>query len=387
MKIAIISDSHLGFGSGTEREGDAFEALDSLDGWHTELWLDVVASFRTIAFDAPLIYSGDYRAPGRMEGTTAVRLLDTVTLERDTIIKCNTIDGTDTETGPKKCSVFALLEFGNFQVSDVKDLTLVGVEDLDGTEVYHLTGILTTKNAQDLPGSPAYEYVGELQFDMWIGPEDLLTRVVTLDGELETKGWIEGTILLSGTTTFSEFGQPWSAEAAQEIIDPSCPAAGEGFVPFYDDATAIQFCYPDGWVVDDLVDRCGFYAVTPTGVGYGKEVPKTLVSIFPPATVGSYGNWTAGVVEVFGQPSMCFYQWVKHTLQPGNEGGFVLNFPTIARIAAWLLADGPLYSGLTGTQYPGAKAVSLGGAIDGITGGPTVEAIIDSVVVGEGAGP
>ncbi len=158
-------------------------------------------------------------------------------------------------------------------------------------------------------------------------------------------------------------------------------------MPFYDAARATSFCYPGGWVVDDLVDGCGFYAVTPTGVGYGKEVPKTLVSIFPPATVGSYGTWTAGVVEVFGQPSMCFYGWVKDTLQPGNEGGFVLNFQTIARIAAWLLADGPLYSGLTGTQYPGAKAISLGGAIDGNANGPTVEAIIDSVVVGQDAGP
>jgi hypothetical protein len=127
--------------------------------------------------------------------------------------------------------------------------------------------------------------------------------------------------------------------------------------------------------------------VTPTGVGYGKEIPKTLVAIFPSPTLSSYGGWTAGVVEVFGQPSMCFYQWAKHTLQPGNEGGFVLNFQTIARIAAWLLADGPLYSGLTGTQYPGAKAVSLGGAIDGIANGSTVEAIIDSVVVGKDTGP
>ncbi len=128
-----------------------------------------------------------------MEGTTAIRLLDTITLERDTIFKCNTIDGTDAETGPKKCSVFALLEFGEFPGIGRQGSELVGVEDLDGTEVYHLTGILTTQNAQDLAESPAYAYVGELHFDMWIGVEDYLTRVITLDGELETKGWIEGT--------------------------------------------------------------------------------------------------------------------------------------------------------------------------------------------------
>jgi hypothetical protein len=369
---------------------NALAALEGLDAWHTDLWLDVVVSFRSIAFDAPLIYSGNYEAPGRMVGTTATRLLDTITIERDTIFKCNTIDGIDPETGPKKCSVFKLLEFGGFQISDIKDLELVGIEDLDGTEVYHLAGTLVTENAQDLAEAPPYAYVGELHFDMWIGVEDNLTRVVTLDGNLDVVGWIEGTIELSGTTTFTDYGGPWSAadaEAAQELIDPSCAAAGEGFVAFYDPAHATRFCYPGGWVVDNLVDGCGFYAVTPTGVGHGKEVPKTLVSVFPPATVSSYGHWTAGVVEVFGQPSMCFYDWVKATLQPGNDGGFVLNFQTIARIAAWILADGPLYSGLTGTHYPGAKAVSLGGAIDGNTNGPTVEAIIDSVVVGEAAGP
>jgi hypothetical protein len=368
---------------------NALAELEGLDAWHVEMWMDMIASFRTIALDAPIFYSGDYQAPDRMVGKMGIRLLG-ITLERDTVFKCNTVDGTDAATGPKKCSVFALLDFARFQISDIEDLALVGVEDLDGTQVYHLTGALTTHNTQALTRASPYAYAGELMFDLWVGVDDSLPRTMMVEGELNMTGSAQGTLTLSGGGAWSDFGEPWSeadAAAAEEIVETACNAVGEGFVSFYDPAGAISFCHPDGWVVDDLVDSCGFYAVSPTGVGHGKQVPKTLVSISPPTTVASWGNWSAGAVEVVGQPALCFYGWVRDTLQPGNTGGFVFNLDTVTRIGAWLLSDGPLYSGLTGTEYPGTKAVSLGGTTDGNTNGPTVETIIDSVQVGAAAGP
>lgn len=363
----------------------AISAMDALDTWHFETWLDMIVSYRSIAFETPLIFVGDFQSPDRLEGTASVQLLG-ITLERDAVLFARTLDAADPATGPAMGSVLSLLDFARFDMADIQDLELVGEEDLEGTRVYHLAGRLPTQKRQSESGKQQYTFEGELRFDLWIGVDDRLPRQAVIGADLATTGPAEGSINVAGSATWSNFGQPLAAGAASTStsVGTACSAFGEGFVAYNDPARAISFCYPAGWVVDDLVGTSGFYAVSPTGTGSGRPLPKSMVVIYPPQVVAGFGHWLVGSVEIFARPALHFYPWVREAIQPGSMGGFVLNHVAILEIAQWILADGPLFGGLAGTQYPGAKAVSLGGAVDNDLYGPTVEAVINSVVVGAG---
>jgi hypothetical protein len=361
----------------------ALSTLAGLDSWHVEMGMDLIASFRSLAMEAPLSYAGDFQAPDRLEGAASVRLLG-MTLNKDIVWTANTMHASD-ESGVTVDSMFSLLSFGRFEMADIQNLEFVGEETLDEVAVYHLKGELQTDKEQPATGATGYGFEGGLQFEVWIGVADRLPRQIVADGELTTWGPAEGTIQVGASATFSGFGQP--TVGGPVILPPApaenpCEAAGEGFVAYRDEAQGIGFCYPAGWVVDDLVDEHGFIALSPDGVGYGEPLPKSLLVIYPPATVSGFGHWTVGAVEVVARPAVAFYGWVRQALQPGDTSGtLVLNFETITRIAQWVLSDGPLVGGLTGTQDSAAKAVTLGGTVEGDAHGSTVEAILSSVVV------
>jgi len=364
----------------------ALEALSGLDSWHLEMAMDVAAHFRSLNVEFPAAYRADFKAPDRLEGTASVQLLGIV-LEKDTILVANTLTITDPEIGVAAGSAFSLLAFGGFDLSDFQDLEFVGEETLDDIPVYHLKGTLPTGKVQTGPGDAGYAFEGKVQFEVWIGVADSLPRQGVAEGKLATWGPAEGTIQVVGSATFSDFGQPVVAESSGEgpaLGDAACSGAGEGFVAYSDQARDTSFCYPADWVVDDLVEGCGFYAVSPAGVGQGRPLPKSLVLIYPPETVSGFGDWTVGAVEVIARPSVCFYPWLRQVLKAeGTSGAFLLNPETVAEIAGWILSDSPLVGSLTGNTAQDKKAVSIGGMTDGDVYGATVEAIIGSVIVGE----
>jgi hypothetical protein len=362
---------------------NALIALAGLNSWHVELGMDVIGSFRSVAVEAPVSYSGDFNAPDRLEGTVSVQLMGLV-LEKDTVFLANTRQEGD-DASVSVGSLFSLLSFGRFEISDIQNMELVGEETLAGTQVYHLKGELAAdKNPSGL-AHQSYGFQGGLRFDAWIGVADSLPRQVMADGQVTMEGAAEGTLQIGASVNLSEFGQAAAITPATPSLAPEdagCAEVGEGFVAYRDEAQGIRFCYPAGWVVNNLVTEHGFIALSPEGVGDGRPLPKSLLVIYPPASVSGFGNWRVGAVEAVARPAVAFYNWIRQSVQPGDTSGkLVLNFQTITRIGQWVLSDGQLVAGLTGSEYSSQRALSLGGTVQGDSQGSIVEAILSSVAV------
>ena len=66
-------------------------------------------------------------------------------------------------------------EFLGVKLSDIRDLTMIGEEALDGTPVYHLRGVAS-------PGTFTGQEV-DVQIEYWIGLEDARIRQIVVQGE------------------------------------------------------------------------------------------------------------------------------------------------------------------------------------------------------------
>jgi hypothetical protein len=367
------------------------DTLEMLDTWRVEAEGDVTAKFRDLTVGVPVGYEGHFRAPDRLEGTGSTKLFG-LTFKKDVVLLGRTMTVTTQGTGggeamARPAPMLSLLDFAGLDPSLIRDLTLVGEETLDGTPVYHLKGSLAAGPRQVTHGGASVQLQGQVQFDLWIGVADSLPRLITAEGKMTSSGTVPGSLHVVGRATFSEFGQPVVIEPEERPVAATggqqCEAAGQGFVAYSHQAAAVRFCYPSGWVVDDVIDPCSCLAVSPRGVSPAVHVPDRIVLVYPPAIVAkSYGSPT-DIAEVSGRTGLCTLQFFRSAfLRKGVRTVADLQKEVANLLANVVLRKEPFVGYVAGVDYDGAKAVAAGYLLDEQAQRPTIEAILSSIVPG-----
>jgi hypothetical protein len=374
----------------------ALDTLKVIDAWRVEAQGDFTAQLRDLTLEVPVSYAGNFKAPDRLAGTVAMKFFG-ITLQKDMVLLASTMEVTGQGTGEGEAiaapaGMFSLLDFAGFELADIRDLAFVGEETLDGSPVYHLKGSLLAKPMEMTQQGAELQLEGEVQFEVWIGVADSLPHLGTVKGSLTSSGAVPGTLTVAGTVAFSEFGQPVVAEAAERSVvaagGQQCETARQGFVAHSDEAEAIRFCRPSDWVVDDLVDPCGCLVVSPDGVVPGTHIPDRMVLVYPPATVAKIDHSAAGVAEVSGRTTICFFQLVRNSLFAGDATTLSgLQRGVANMLASGILRKEPIVAFITGIEYDGAKAMAAGYLTNEEAHRSTVESIINSIAAGVPAKP
>jgi hypothetical protein len=365
------------------------DAIEAMDAWHFDMGVHMTVYAAGLTIEVPLSYAGDFTAPDRMQGTASMSVLG-VTVEKDTVLTSRIMDASTPGTGEgvgtvRPVTIFSLLNFAGLEVSKVQDLEFVGEENLDGMPVYHLRGGIPLQDMEIAPAGVPLVLQGDVRFEVWIGVGDSLPRQGGAEAELTVAGAAEGSLHVTGTATFSDYGLPVVGGAPEQILSladtVSCDAGGEGFAAYSDEEEAIRFCYPSGWVVDDLVDSCGYISVSPAGVAPDRPVPGCLAVLYPDATVARFGQSAAGAVEVSGKTALCFIKYVTNAVLRGDPNSIFT--PGQSTEEQQARSKEPLDVTITGIQNGVAKSVSLSGALVEATCRPAVDKITYSVVVGK----
>jgi len=373
----------------------ALETLAGLDSWHLEVDIPLIAKFRGLSIEMPLLYSGDFEAPNRLEGELSLQLLE-MEVQREVIFETQTMmvspgQGNARRVSQRPASILYMMGVVGFHPGDMQDVEVVGTETLDGVEVYHLMG---TVPVEELPMAQMGIEVmveGELQYDLWIGVGDGLPHQGLIGGELAMTGDVEATLQVAGLVTLSEFGLPAMAAEGKSVMveaDGIRCGASSGFVEHEDEERGVRFCYPEASVVDPLVETCSVYAVSPEGVALGNEVPGNMVLIYPDEMVETFGESASGAVEVTSRTAMCTMRFLVSALI--GDGRSVVEMYQATATPTPEPEPGeerePVLIQYTGIQQGDTHAVSISYVLDEEEYGALVEAVTESIVMEEERG-
>ena len=162
-------------------------AMEEAGSFHFEIDMKLRADLGGLIMEVPIAYGGDYQAPDRTHVTLSMSFLGFAT-EIDVITIGDTTYVSESESGEwviqsgedEELLLFGPREFIALKPSDLKELTLIGMETLDGVAVYHLRGQVSGETIGELAGSPE-EIEGELQVEYWIGLDDSRLRQIALN--------------------------------------------------------------------------------------------------------------------------------------------------------------------------------------------------------------
>ena len=228
---------------------------------HFVMDIAIDVSSAGLSMTVPMGLEGDFQAPDRFRETVSISLgalnveFETITIGEDAYVM-------NPETGEWEIDTEETVPFGGptqlleTDLSVIQDLVLVGLEDLNGVEVYRLSGGLPAESLGD------EGVAGALKVEYWVGTADSLLRRITIDGELDVEegegllfgGGDAGSMTLSMTIEFSDFGKPVAivapevsvatnpgAEADEENVSASSsPVALTGLIP-----RSVLFGLPD----------------------------------------------------------------------------------------------------------------------------------------------
>lgn len=170
-------------------------AIEKAGSFHVDMDLNMALSAQGLSLDVPFKFNGDFQAPDKMRGSLTASVLgfalntEFVQIGDKSWIK-------DLQTGmwqegegaegvmPFSPDDFLGDEFLASPDSPVTDLTLAGTETLDGTQVWHYTATIPAEKL-DVKG-------GDFKLDMYVGVADQLPRKITLKGEVDLGGAMEG---------------------------------------------------------------------------------------------------------------------------------------------------------------------------------------------------
>jgi hypothetical protein len=194
------------------------EAMKVVPSFHFEM--DIVASIESedLALELPIEISGDYLAPDKIKASLKMTVIFLI-IETEMVSLGNTQYIKDPETGEWQVTAgesSILMDPGQFvemELENLRDLKMVGLETLDGVEVYHLTATAT----EGTYGGGG----GEFQLSMWIRSADGLVARVVAEGDVdigEAAGGLlgdvgEGASSVTLTATLSNFGEDVAIEA------------------------------------------------------------------------------------------------------------------------------------------------------------------------------
>lgn len=375
---------------------NALDALAGLDSWHLEVDIPLIAKFRGLSIEVPVQYIGDFGAPGRMEGELSLQLLGLM-VKRDLVLEARTMVISDEAGGGRRvsqrpASILYMMGIVGFQPGEMQNVEVVGTEMLDGVEVYHLTGRVPVEGLEFAREGMNVVLEGELQFDVWTGVDDALPRQGMIGGELDATGGAQATLQVVGLATLSDFGVPaMASEPETVLVDTDGARCGVGgrYVEYVDEERAISFCYPTDSVVDDVVDSCSPFVVSPEGVALGNEIPGSMVLVYPDEMVQKFGGSAAGAVEITGRTTLCALRFMVSAVI-GDGRSLVELYqatPTPTPTPAPGKKVQPLVIQFTGIQHGEAHAVSISYVVDEGKYGAAVGAVTGSIVAGKAASP
>ena len=369
----------------------SLDALSALDAWHLELEMPLIVKFRGLSIEVPARYVGDYRGHGRIEGELSLQLLGLM-VEKEVIFESQSVGMRDRAGGGRSFSrrptnILWMMETLGFHPADIEDLETVGTETLDGVEVYHLTGRVPVEDIQLAQDGAEMELQGELQFDIWSGVEDALPRQVMVGGEMDVRGGeVEATLQVVGMATLSDFGVPVAiADAESTLLETDGTRCGPDgrFVEYRDEERAISFCYPVTSVVDDVVDTCSPFVVSPEGVALGNEVPDSMVMIYPDEQVEKFLGSASGATEITGRMLMCTLRFMAASVI--GDGRSLVELSRVTATPTPTPKPGeenrPLVIRFTGVYQGDALAVAISYVLDEARHGSAVNAVTGSITV------
>ena len=198
--------------------------------------MESILSFESegAAFDIPITMQGEYLAPDRSQGTVSLSVVF-FTIESQFVTIGDSTYVTDPDSGEWSIGQspdllfadprdFANAEFLQ-EADNFEELEFIGIETLDGLEVYHLSGIAVDEGVGD-----------GLVVNFLIDVDDSLISQVTLSGAFQVDGGQAdagdllgslgaGDATLEATLTFSAYGEPVSIEAP-ELASAAGPTDG-----------------------------------------------------------------------------------------------------------------------------------------------------------------
>ena len=372
----------------------SLDTLAAIDAWHLEVEMPLIVKFRGLSIEVPASYAGDYRAHGRIEGELSLQLLGLL-VEKDLIFESQSMEMSDRAGGGrlvsrKPTNIITMMETLGLHPADIQGLEVVGAETLDGVEVYHLTGRVPVEDIQLAQDGMEMEIQGELQFDIWTGVDDALPRQVMVGGEMDVTGLAgaaaEATLQVVGLATLSDFGVPAVAAQSDGMVmatDGTRCGAGGQFVEYSDEDRAISFCYPAASVVDDTVDMCSPFVVSPEGVALGNEIPDSMVMVYPDEQVEKFLGSASGATEITGRMLMCTLRFMVGAVIGDGQALVELSkaTPTPTPTPAPGEKARPLVIQFTGIHQGDALAVAISYVLDEAKYESTVDVVTGSVNV------
>lgn len=234
------------------------------------------------AMETKLALSGDFHAPDRSRFITSISAAG-ISLEYDSIVigedgyQENLFTG-EWEASPDARDILGESRFlgeinldFNDQATD--QLTLVGTQDLDSVQVYHLQGTISPGAAAEMLGDPT---IGEdsqgapINVEMWIGVEDSLVRRISI--AFQQPNELTGQAISAQTVfTYSEFGKDVDIQAP-EVLQPDFSITLPGGMDDHGNdqfsATAIAVGETAEGIIDDLFDYDYFTFMAEEGQSY-----------------------------------------------------------------------------------------------------------------------
>ena len=174
-------------------------------------------------------------------------------------------------------------------ITGIAGLSVQGVEELDGADVYRIAGTLPAGAVATttLLGTLVDGGEGDLSVVYWIGVDDSLIRRFTGEGEVEFDAGIK--VGVSVTADFSDFGKDVVIEAP--VVEPP-PAAilepEELNVKQYDAPPAMMIDPEESYTATVALEKGGEFTIEL----YPKEAPNTVNSFVFLAREGFYDGVT-----------------------------------------------------------------------------------------------
>ncbi len=199
-------------------------ALQEANTYHFDMDMQMKSGAQPTAADVSFTLTGDVLAPDRMHATMSMSAAGTP-IKTEMIVISQTTYFVNPTTGNWEIASAPVAPlrpdmFTTAETKGLEDLKLAGIEDLDGTPVYHLTGTFPMKAAGLLEGDLLLEY--------WIGSEDALPRQITAHGNLTASSTMP-TSSITITMQLSDSGKKVAIEAPRLVLyrdDFSDPSSG-----------------------------------------------------------------------------------------------------------------------------------------------------------------
>ena len=273
----------------------AVEAAETVESYHSELDVKIGSATEEGQFELTYGLVVDYQVPDRLraEITATVPLQGSIEVQMVSI--GDTAYATNPDTGKwelvptESFPIVSLDLLAEDTITGIAGLSVQGVEELDGADVYRIAGTLpagavatTTSLGTLIDGGE-----GDLSVVYWIGVDDSLIRGFTGEGELEFDAEIK--VSVSVTADFSDFGKEVVIEAP--VVEPP-PAA----IPVPEELNMKQYDAPPAMMIDPQKSYTATVALEKGGEFtielYPKEAPNTVNSFVFLAREGFYDGVT-----------------------------------------------------------------------------------------------